>query len=106
MHTIIANEKGSRTIEVSDEHLRILEKYDLMDALTNSSGVVDEHELDKLRYTTDSLVAMLLEDAKTLVSLQRDVLQHRDMKALGLKNLRLLYKEWKKENSDAKPVQD
>ena len=95
MYKINANEKGSRTIKVSDEHLKILEKYDLLDHLADSNGVVDENTLSKLRFTVTSLMEGMMNDMQTLLSLQKNVIQHNDMKALGLKNLMHLYEEWK-----------
>jgi len=93
-HKIKANEKGSRSIEVSDEHLRILEKYDLLDHLVDSTGVVDENTLSKLRFTVTALMEGMMSDMQTLLSLQKNVIQHNDMKALGLKNLMQLYRKW------------
>ena len=95
MYKINANEKGSRTIKVSDDHLRILEKYDLLDHLADSNGVVDENTLSKLRFTVTSLMEGMMNDMQTLLSLQKNVIQHNDMKALGLANLIALYQEHK-----------
>ena len=95
MYKINANEKGSRTIKVSDDHLRISEKYDLLDHMADSNGVVDENTLSKLRFTVTSLMEGMMNDMQTLLSLQKNVIQHNDMKALGLKNLMHLYEEWK-----------
>ena len=95
MYKINANEKGSRTIQVSEEQLRILEKYDLLEHLADSNGVVDENTLSKLRFTATSLMEGMVSDMQTLLSLQKDVILHNDMKALGLKNLMHLYEEWK-----------
>ncbi|MBO7554078.1 MAG: hypothetical protein J6T82_08625 [Bacteroidaceae bacterium] len=95
MYKIQANEKGSRYIEVSDEHLRILEKFDLLDHLTDSTGRVDEDTLAKLRLTLPALINSCLEDLQALNKLGSEVVFHDDMKALGLKNLMHLFEQWK-----------
>ena len=49
MYTIQANPSGTRSIEVSNENLRTIEKYALFRHLIDSTGIVDESVLDKLR---------------------------------------------------------
>ncbi len=41
MHKIQANSSGTRSIEVSDDHLLTIEKYQLLDDLVDSSGSID-----------------------------------------------------------------
>ena len=45
MSKIQANSTGTRSIEVSEEHLQTLEKYQLMRDLQESHGYVDEETL-------------------------------------------------------------
>ena len=49
MYTIQANPSGTRTMEVSEENLRTIEKYALFRHLIDSNGIVDEAVLDKLK---------------------------------------------------------
>ena len=49
MYTIQANPSGTRSIEVSNENLRTIEKYALFHHLIDSTGIVDEAVLDKLK---------------------------------------------------------
>ena len=42
MYTIQANPSGTRSIEVSNENLRTIEKYALFRHLIDSTGIVDE----------------------------------------------------------------
>ena len=44
MYTIQANPSGTRSIEVSNENLRTIEKYALFRHLIDSTGIVDEVE--------------------------------------------------------------
>lgn len=96
---IKANAKGSRFIEVTEKHLDTIKKYSLFSDLVGSDGFVDETTLVKLQHT----VRALLEDGndidKDLMDLCFDVIYHRDMKALGLRNLMLLYISYNDMNS-------
>ena len=56
MYTIQANPSGSRSIEVSDEHLQTIDHYQLLRNLTDSNGIIDEAVLDKLKFTVRSLL--------------------------------------------------
>ena len=55
MYTIQANPSGTRSIEVSNENLRTIEKYALFRHLIDSTGIVDEAVLDKLKLNIRSL---------------------------------------------------
>ena len=57
MYTIQANPSGTRSIEVSNENLRTIEKYALFRHLIDSTGIVDEAVLDKLKLNIRSLIA-------------------------------------------------
>ncbi len=93
-YQIQANEKGSRSITVTEEQLQTIEKYNLLGGLLNSSGFVDQKTLDKLQLN----VRALLENtnaAPDLLDLCQNVLFHDNMKTLGLYNLIRLFIEWK-----------
>ena len=94
MYKIQANASGTRSIEVSDEHLKTLAKYSLLDALVDSNGIVDEPVLDKLKLNVRSLLESSGVSDKNLLDLCLDVIYNNNMKALGLSNLVALYKVW------------
>ncbi|MDD6473425.1 MAG: hypothetical protein PUF62_10420 [Bacteroidales bacterium] len=94
MYTIQANPSGTRTISVEDSHLETIQKYELLDGLVNSTGIIDEETLGKLRLTLRSILEMQDIVDKDLLALSLDVIYHNDMKALGLKGLIELYKYW------------
>ena len=50
MYTIQANPSGTRSIEVSSENLKTIEKYALFRHLIDSTGIVDEPVLDKYSF--------------------------------------------------------
>ena len=87
MYTIQANPSGTRSIEVSNENLRTIEKYALFRHLIDSTGIVDEAVLDKLKLNIRSLIASQEEDSKDLLDLCIDVIYHNNMKAFGLQQL-------------------
>ena len=93
MYSITTNKSGTRSINVTDEHLCTIEKYQLLNGLVDSNGIVDESVLDKLKLTVRSLIASQ-EDCKDLLDLCVDVLFHDNMKAIGLSALMALYNEW------------
>ena len=45
MYKIQANQSGTRSIEVSDQHLETIDKYQLLRNLVDSNGIVVEHFL-------------------------------------------------------------
>ena len=104
IYTIQLNEKGTRTIEISEENLQTIEKYLLFRDLVDSTGYVTEAVLDKLRLNIRSLIAHQTENSKDLLDLCIDVIYHDSMKAFGLKNLILLYHDWK-QNKAAEPTE-
>ena len=89
MYTIQANPSGTRSIEVSSENLKTIEKYALFRHLIDSTGIVDEPVLDKLKLNIRSLIASQEEDSKELLDLCIDVIYHNNMKAFGLQQLAL-----------------
>lgn len=87
---IQTNSKGSRSIEVNENHLDTLRRYSLLTNLLDSNGIVNESVLQKLRLNTVSLLEHHNDDP-ALLALCRDVLFHDNMKAYGLHQLILLY---------------
>ncbi len=88
--TIQTNEKGTRSIEITNEHLSTLQRYSLLTDLLDSNGIVNESVLQKLRLNTVSLLEHHNDDP-ALLALCRDVLFHDNMKSYGLHQLILLY---------------
>ena len=94
MYTIQANPTGTRSIEVSDDNLITIERYALFRHLIDSTGVVDELVLDKLKFNIRSIIASQEEDSKDLLDLCIDVIYNNNMKAFGLQQLIQLYLTW------------
>lgn len=94
MYKIQANASGTRSVEISDNHLETIRKYLLLDALVDSNGFVDEPVLYKLKFHVRSLLENAVENDKNLLDLCLDVIYNNNMKALGLQNLIALYREW------------
>lgn len=88
---IKANAKGSRYIEVTEQHLDTIKEYSLFHDLVGSDGFVDETTLELLRHNVRALLESGKSTDKNLLNLCLDVIYHRDMKPLGLRNLMLLY---------------
>lgn len=100
MYTIQANQSGTRTLEISEENLKTIEKYSLFQHLIDSNGIVDESVLDKLKLNIRSLIASSENDCKDLLDLCIDVIYHNNMKAFGLFQLIQLYTKWEREQSE------
>ena len=96
MYTIQTNPTGTRSMEISDEHLQTIEKYSLFQHLIDSNGIVDESVLDKLKLNLRSLIASSEANSKDLLDLCIDVIYHNNMKAFGLHQLILLYIDWQR----------
>ena len=94
MYTIQTNASGTRSLEISDEHLQTIRKYALFEHLIDSNGIVDESVLDKLKLNIRYLIASSEENCKDLLDLCIDVIYHNNMKAFGLNSLVNLYKDW------------
>lgn len=99
MAKIQTNTSGSRSIEVTPEHLATIDQYQLFRDLIDSNGIVDEQVLDKLRLNVRSLLESQAGSDKQLLDLCLDVVYHPNMKALGLQNLLNAYMEWKQQDS-------
>ena len=95
MYDIQLNESGSRHLEITEENLQTISKYNLFDGLIGSTGYVTEEALEKLRHTIRSLIVSSTEETKDLLDLCIDVIYHDKMKAYGLRNLIEVYTAWK-----------
>ena len=95
MYKIQSNISGTRTIDVSDEHLQTIDKYQLFRDLLDSNGYVDEPVLEKLKLNIRSLLESETGNDKALLDLCLDVIYHPNMKAFGLQQLVLLFIHWK-----------
>ena len=100
MSKIQANPTGTRSIEVSEQHLQTLERYQLLRDLIDSNGYVDEGVLDKLKLNIRSLLESEAGRDKQLLDLCLDVIYHPNMKAIGLQNLTKLFLDWKKSQTE------
>ena len=100
MYTIQANESGTRRISVSVENLSTIRRFSLFQLLIDSSGIITEQSLDKLKLNIRSLLTTPQGSDKALLDLCIDVIYHRDMKAFGLRNLIALYEQWNAENPE------
>ena len=76
---------------MTEEHLATIRKYSLLNGLIDSNGIVDESVLDKLKLNIRALLDSVGTSDKALLDLCFDVVYHKDMKALGLHNLIILY---------------
>jgi len=95
MYKIQSNASGTRSIEISDEHLQTIEDYQLFRDLIDSNGYVDEQVLDKLKLNIRSILESGTGSDKRLLDLCLDVIYHANMKAYGLQQLVLLFINWK-----------
>ena len=100
MTKILTNPSGTRNIDVTEEHLQTIEKYQLLRDLIDSNGYVDEQVLDKLKLNIRSLLESGAALDRQLLDLCLDVLYHPNMKALGLLNLYNLYVDWKNRGNE------
>lgn len=94
MYDIQLNESGTRHMNVTDQNLETIRKYNLFNGLVSSTGYVTETELEKLKLNIRSLIASSKENTKDLLDLCIDVVYHDKMKAYGLKNLIQTYINW------------
>lgn len=107
MTKIQTNASGTRSILITDEHLKTIEKYQLFRDLIDSNGYVDEDVLDKLKLNIRSILESEAGNDKALLDLCLDVIYHANMKAYGLQQLVLLYINWQnKENNELEMARD
>lgn len=95
MFKIQTNSSGTRSIELNEQHLETIEKYQLFRDLIDSNGYVDEQVLEKLKLNIRALLESETGRDKNLLDLCLDVIYHPNMKAYGLQQLVLLYINWK-----------
>ncbi|MBP1541246.1 MAG: hypothetical protein ILA25_03650 [Prevotella sp.] len=100
MYKIQTNATGTRSIDISDEHLQTIDEYQLFRDLIDSNGYVDEQVLDKLKLNTRAMLESEAGKDKRLLDLCLDVIYHANMKAFGLQQLVLLYINWKNSHND------
>ena len=108
---IQANHSGTRSIEISEKHLRTIEKYSLLDNLVDSNGIIDEPVLDKLKFNVRSMLESETVKDNDLLDLCLDVIYNNNMKAFGLQQLVEAYKQWRaaqpaEEDNDPQNVND
>ena len=100
MNKIQANVSGTRSIEVSDEHLQTIEQYQLFRDLIDSTGYVDDQVLEKLKLNIRALLESEAGKDKHLLDLCLDVIYHPNMKAFGLQQLVVLFINWKEKMNE------
>lgn len=93
MYKIQTNATGSREMFITEEHLKTIKKYALFDDLVGSTGIINEDVLDKLKMVVRSILDNEKEQ-HDLISFSHEVLYHDNMKARGLEQLIILYKNW------------
>ena len=96
---IQTNSSGTRSIEITDDHLQTIEDYQLFRDLIDSNGYVDEQVLDKLKLNIRSMLESDAGKDKRLLDLCLDVIYHSNMKAFGLQQLVLLFINWKNQGN-------
>lgn len=97
---IQTNSSGTRSIDIEEQHMQTIEKYQLFRDLIDSNGYVDEQVLDKLKLNVRSILESQAGIDKELLNLCLDVIYHPNMKAYGLQQLVLLYINWKNQGND------
>lgn len=95
MYKIQTNVSGTRSIDISEDHLATIDNYQLFRDLIDSNGFIDEQVLEKLKFNVRSLLESQESSDKRLLNLCFDVIYHPNMKAFGLQQLILLYINWK-----------
>ena len=106
MYKIQANASGTRSINVTDEHLATVKKYSLLRNLIDSTGFIDETVLDKLKLNMRSMLESNMGADKGLIDLCLDVIYNKNMEAFGLHQLVLLCIEWDEENNGETEMED
>lgn len=99
MYKIQANISGTRSITISENHLKTIDKYSLLRNLIDSNGIIDEIVLDKLKHNIRAMLENENGKDKDLLDLCLDVIYNQNMKAYGLHQLIIQFVEWKTLNS-------
>ena len=94
MYKIQANASGTRSLEISDQHLETIEKYALLKNLIDSNGIINESVVDKLKLNVRSILESQPETDKGLLDLCLDVIYNSNMKSVALHHLVVLYVDW------------
>ncbi len=100
MTKIQTNASGTRSIDITDEHLQTIENYQFFRDLIDSNGYVDEAVLDKLKLNIRALLESEAGRDKRLLDLCLDVIYHPNMKAYGLQQLVMLFINWKNRGNE------
>ena len=100
MFKIQTNSSGTRSIQISEEHLQTIDDFQLFRDLIDSNGYVDEEVLNKLKLNIRSMLESEAGKDKRLLDLCLDVIYHPNMKAFGLQQLVLLFINWKDSTND------
>lgn len=93
-YSLQANVSGTRHIEVTDIHLQTLHRYHLLDRLLDSSGIVDDAAVERLRLKVRSMLEAGACEDNSLLDLCLDVLYHTNMKNIALSQLIETYNRW------------
>lgn len=101
MYKIQTNSSGTRSIDITEEHLQTIENYQFFRDLIDSNGYVDEDVLNKLKLNIRSMLESDAGKDKSLLDLCLDVIYHPNMKAFGLQQLVLLFINWKNRGNDS-----
>lgn len=94
MFKIQTNASGTRSMEITENQLETIREYSLFQDLIDSTGIVDEDVLYKLKMNVRSLLENQDPIDRNLMSLCIDVIYHDNMKAFGLHQLVMLYINW------------
>lgn len=94
MFKIQTNTSGTRSMEITENQLETIREYSLFQDLIDSTGIVDEDVLYKLKMNVRSLLENQDPIDRNLMSLCIDVIYHDNMKAFGLHQLVMLYINW------------
>ncbi len=81
-------------MEITENQLETIREYSLFQDLIDSTGIVDEDVLYKLKMNVRSLLENQDPIDRNLMSLCIDVIYHDNMKAFGLHQLVMLYINW------------
>ena len=106
MYKIQSNPSGTRSIEITEQHLITIEKYQLFRNLIDSNGIIDETVLDKLKFNLRAILESEVGNDKDLLALCLDVIYNNNMNAFGLHQLVLLYIDWKSKREETEETSD